>query len=184
MAVVLENEVAGALRTMASIFQREVDAPLLMALRARRSEVASILGSDPLAGLDLADAAGALESLAVEYCRLFIGPRGHTPPVESVVRGEGRFWGASTESVARVYRTHGLTLSPRAGILPDHVSAELDCLATLEESDQHKPAKVFAQAHLLEWLPRLNQRVSERASLRFYPAWCQGVLAFLEALYA
>ncbi len=99
---VARGTVAAALRVFASAFEREVNTELLSMLAACRSSMLTVLGDDPLAGVNVNDLDAAVEILAVEYCRLFIGPHGHMPPVESVVLGEGKVWGASTESVSKL----------------------------------------------------------------------------------
>jgi TorA maturation chaperone TorD len=166
----------------ASAFEREVNTELLSMLAACRSSIITVLGEDPLAGVDLNDLDAAVETLAVEYCRLFIGPHGHMPPVESVVLGEGKFWGASTESVAKFYQDNGMAPDEEARVVPDHISMELDCLATLEEQGRHDEAVAFAIAHPLRWLPLLTQHIESRASLAFYPVWSRGLQAMLEGL--
>lgn len=178
-----EQSVPAALRLFASIFQREVDERLLRELRSRRRELAGVLGGDPLAGLELGDGGAAVEALAVEYCRLFIGPRGHLPPVESVVRGEECFWGPSTEKVADFYRSAGMAPSHDRRELPDHISMELDCLAVLEETDRHDEATAFAREHVLHWLPDLTQHVDRHSAVDFYRVWSAGLNMMLAELY-
>ena len=172
-----------ALRLVASIFEREVNERLLNELIERREEVCEALGSDPLPGLDLDNRAEAIESLAIEYCRLFIGPRGHIPPVESVVLGEGRYWGPSTEAVVEFYKAAGIAWNEDAPLLPDHISMELDCLALLEERRQNGLARTFAREHLLRWLPALVEHITTNAALAFYPAWGKALKTILEQLY-
>ena len=41
-----------------------------------------------------------LENLQMEYTRLFLGPKGHMPPYESVFL-EGRLWGNSASEIGR-----------------------------------------------------------------------------------
>jgi TorA maturation chaperone TorD len=170
------------LRLFASIFEREVDEKLLGELAARGQEIETVLGGDPLAGIDPGDAA-AVEILAVEYCRLFIGPTDHLPPVESVVLGEERFWGPSTRAVAEFYRTVGLAPREDSKIMPDHISMELDCMAMLEETDRRDQASAFAREHVLKWVPLLAKHVSERATIAFYPVWMTGLQAMMTELY-
>lgn len=177
---VARGTVAAALRVFASAFEREVDTELLSMLDACRSGILTVLGDDPLAGVNVNDLDAAVETLAVEYCRLFIGPHGHMPPVESVVLGEGRFCGASTESVSRFCRTIGMVPDEDARVVPDHISMELDCLATLEEQGRHHQAVAFAIAHPLRWLPLLTQHIERRATLAFYPVWSRGLQEMLE----
>jgi len=121
--------------------------------------------------------------LSVEYCHLFIGPRGHLPPVESVVRGERRFWGPSTEKVADFYNSMGIAVVSDSRIVPDHISMELDCLALLEETDRHHEATVFAREHVLRWLPDLAQHVDRRSTVPFYRVWSAGLNMMLAELY-
>lgn len=175
--------IPAALRLFASVFEREVDEKLLGELTARRQEIENVLGGDPLAGIDPGDAASALEVLAVEYCRLFIGPRDHLPPVESVVLGEERFWGPSTRKVVEFYRTVGLAPREESRIMPDHLSMELDCMAMLEETDRRDQASAFASEHVLKWMPLLAKHVSECATIAFYPVWMTGLRAMMTELY-
>lgn len=175
--------IPAALRLYASIFEREVDEKLLGELATRRQEIENALGGDPLAGIDPSDAASAVEVLAVEYCRLFIGPRDHLPPVESVALGEERFWGPSTRKVVEFYRTVGLAPREDSRIMPDHLSMELDCMAMLEETDRRDQASAFAREHVLKWVPSLARHVNERATIAFYPVWMTGLQAMMTELY-
>ena len=177
------TDVTVSLRLFASVFAREVDEDLLREIAARRPALEEALGSDPLSDLPPGEVSARIETLAVEYCRLFIGPRGHMPPVESIARGEGCFWGPATGAVVSFYRLSGVRPSEQQRMLPDHVSMELDCLATLEEQDRTDEARAFAHEHLLQWLPQLSRHVEERAALAFYPAWCRGLQALLVGLY-
>ncbi|MBL7218632.1 MAG: molecular chaperone TorD family protein [Phycisphaerae bacterium] len=169
-----------ALRLLASVFAREADQPLLDQFIARRDELTDVLGRDPLGALT---ADNALEALAVEYCHLFIGPKGHLPPVESIVLGEGQLWGPSTEAVVEFYERCGIASRSDERTFPDHISMELDCLAMLEETDRHAEAGNFAHLHLLRWLPGLLAHVQANASLAFYPAWLEGLQATLADEY-
>lgn len=183
MAVAAMDNISAMLRLFASVFQREADGRLLSQLDSQRDEIRKALGEDPLAGLDLRNMDDAVESLAIEYCRLFIGPRGHLPPVESIVRGEGQFWGNSTQAVVEFYRSMSMDSMEETHLLPDHISMELACLALLREYNHGREARRFVQEHLLKWLPGLIKHVAKNANLAFYPSWCKGLLAVLEELY-
>jgi TorA maturation chaperone TorD len=178
-----QQPVATTLRLFASLFQREVDAHLLQEIEGRRDALTTVLGADPLAGLDTSEPGAAVETLAMEYCGLFIGPRGHLCPVESVVRGEGRFWGSSTEKVAEFYRSIGVETSATSSVLPDHIAMELDCLAVLEETGRQAEAADFARQNVLRWLPKLTQHIRKHATLAFYPVWASGLQTMLEDIY-
>ena len=183
MTTTTRSNISTALRLFASIFQREVDDRLLSELRTCRQKLLASLGNDPLAGLDLGDSQATLQALAVEYCQLFIGPGGHLPPVESVVLGEGGFWGATTEQVVDFYHSVEISLPRDGRMLPDHLSMELDCLAVLEETNRGDKAGVFAREHILRWLPSLIQHVTERGTIAFYRVWATGLQTMLLELY-
>ncbi len=183
MAVAADCGSSTALRLFASIFHREADEPLIREIELRRDELEGVLGGNPLAGLAVERPAEAVEELAVEFCRLFIGPRGHMPPVESVALGEGRYWGDSTLAVSAFYRSSGVVLPEDSDTLPDHLSVELDFAAVLEGRGRREEAKAFAREHLLRWLPALIRHIDERARLPFYRVWARGLLGFLEQLY-
>jgi TorA maturation chaperone TorD len=168
-----------ALRLIASIFAREVDQSLLEHLIERRDELVGALGRDPLS--DSID--DPIEVLAIEYCGLFIGPKGHLVPTESVVLGEGQLWGAATEAVAEFYQRCGIASRRNERTAPDHISMELDFLAILEETGRHAEARQFAHLHLLRWLPGLLDHVGAKASLAFYPVWLEGLQAMLAEEY-
>ena len=177
------TEVSQALRLFGSIFQREVDRALLDELEARRADLMTVFGRDPLEGLDTSDPAAAVEVLAVEYCRLFVGPHGHLPPTESILLGEGQLWGPATEQVVEAYRSVGIEVGDPS-VVPDHLAMELDCMAVLEETGRGEEAGEFAQAHVLRWLPALVGHIAERSSLAFYRVCAEGLEAFLTDLYA
>jgi TorA maturation chaperone TorD len=176
------EHLAAALRLFGGVFEREIDARLLAQMREAGPELRETLGGDPLEGLP-ADDEEALGTLAAEYCRLFIGPRGHLPPAESVVLGEGRFWGAATEAVVAFYRKSGIAVAEDARVVPDHISMELDCLGLLEESGRGEEAALFARAHVLQWLPELARHVERASTLAFYRALVRGLEKLLTELY-
>ncbi len=178
------EQLPAALRLFGSVFYREVDAPLLGEIKGSRSPLSALMGDDPLGNLPLGGSAGALEALAVEYCRLFIGPSGHLPPVESVCLGEGCFFGSSTQSVLAFYNSVGITPLRGTNVPPDHISMELDCLAILEESGRHYEATAFARNHLLRWLPTLVGHVVQHAQAPFYRAWAKTLEITLTEMYA
>ena len=177
------TEVSQALRLFGSIFEREVDRALLDELEARRADLTAAFGRDPLEGLDTGDPDAAVEALAVEYCRLFVGPHGHLPPTESILLGEGQLWGPAPEDVVEAYRSAGIEVSDST-VVPDHLAMELDCLAVLEETGRGDEAGEFARAHVLRWLPALIGHISERASIAFFPACAEGLAGLLTDLYA
>ena len=183
MTVTAGCDVSTALRLFASIFYREADEPLLREIEHRQCELEGVLDGNSLDGLDTGRPEKAVEELAAEYCRLFIGPRGHMPPVESVALGEGRYWGDSTVAVSAFYRSFDIALPEDFGTVPDHLSVELDFAAMLEARGRREEAKAFAREHLLRWLPTLIRHIDKRARLVFYRVWAKGLLGFLDQLY-
>ncbi len=183
MSVIAECDSSTALRLFASIFQREADEPLLREIKLRRDELNGVLDGDPLAGLEMNRPEEAVGELAVEFCRLFVGPRGHMPPVESVALGEGRFWGDSTVATLAFYQSSGVAVPDDLRLLPDHVSVELDFIAMLEAGGRREEAKAFAQEHLLHWLPAVIRHIDKRARLAFYRVWSKGLQGLLNQLY-
>ena len=74
---------SGMYALLAQVWLREVDLALLSRLRS--PEVRPLFQA---AGGEL-PADSEVEHLAVEYCRMFVGPQGHLPPLQSVwERGE------------------------------------------------------------------------------------------------
>jgi TorA maturation chaperone TorD len=68
-------------RLLSRLWIREVDGTLLARLSASPlREAIGKAGGRPPTG----DSAEVLEELQVDYCRLFIGPRDHLPPLQSV----------------------------------------------------------------------------------------------------
>ena len=113
-----------------------------------------------------------VEALAVEYCRLFIGPKNHLPPVESVWAG-GQFQTSTVASVQRFYEMLS-GFRPRVNIA-DHLGAQLEFMGQLfqqagmqENSDAYTDvAQQFFNKHLT-WTEPFLDRVIESAELDFY----------------
>src|SRR6056297_3258487 len=87
---------AGLYRLLARLWLREVDEPLL------RSLTGSPLREPFLrAGGELPETVSpeVLQALSVDYCRLFLGPTDHLPPVQSVWQ-QGQFQGQAVRSMA------------------------------------------------------------------------------------
>ncbi len=122
------------------------------------------------------------EMLAVDYCKLFIGPGTHLSPHESVVLGEGQFMGELTTSVMDMYREAGFVLDPNEQSIPDHLGVELAFIATLLESEVdcldrddefgaqkfHDLRINFLTNHIAKVLPKLTDYVLGNADYPFY----------------
>ncbi len=128
-----------------------------------------------------AAANGAMEELAIEYARLFVGPGTHLPPYESVYVDE-RLASRTTDEVAHFIEGHGFAYRPGYHDMPDHLGVELEFVQGLarEEAEAWKRGDLatagervetqdqFIAAHLLRWLPAFCADVVENARLPFY----------------
>ncbi len=70
-----------------------------------------------------------------------------------------------------------------SNVLPDHIAMELDCLATLTETQRLEQATAFARQYLLRWLPTFVAHIEEHATLAFYRVWAKALQETLENLY-
>lgn len=122
-------------------------------------------------------------ALALEHTRLFVGPgRVPAPPYGSVYHEGHVLMGESTLDAMRQYREAGFSLAPDAGVLADHVVAELSFLALLAEEEAQAWTAgdeagawvwlgrrgAFLCDHLGAWAPLLSQRVLSATEEPFY----------------
>ena len=140
-----------------------------------------------------------LEDLAVEYCRLFLGPDKHISPHESVHHQRddgdwGTHWGASTVDVKKFIETAGLEYKQEYTGMPDHISAELDFMKeaaereaqALEENDWEgalycqKMEKKFISDHLIKWIPAFCDKIISQAEISFYGDLADVTKKFIE----
>jgi TorA maturation chaperone TorD len=127
------------------------------------------------------------EDLAIEYTRLFLGPKNHIPPFESLhnfKKGEPRqMWGTATVEVKRIIESTGLSFRKDYGGIPDHISIELEFMQKLVKNEGElwekekngsqllksiKLEKKFVDEHLQVWIPGFCQKVMEAAKYDFY----------------
>jgi TorA maturation chaperone TorD len=137
-----------------------------------------------------------LQSLRVDYARLFVGPYELlAPPYGSVyLDGERRVMGDSTVKVGKVYRRAGVDISNDFHETPDHIAAELEFMyflifkevRSLGESDVGRAIdflnqqKAFLKDHLWSWVPGFTEKVEEVAGTEFYKNLARATRAFLE----
>jgi len=122
------------------------------------------------------------EMLAVDYCKLFIGPGTHLSPHESIVLGEGQHMGNCAKEVMNTYSEAGFVLNPSEKSMPDHIGVELAFVATLleneveclEREDEFGAEKfrelriTFLTNHVAKVLDVLTDYVLEHADYPFY----------------
>ncbi|KKM09501.1 hypothetical protein SY88_17950 [Clostridiales bacterium PH28_bin88] len=178
-------------RMLASLYLREVCVEQLKAM----SEL-DMQGVMKDMGLDLSGefyqhpVEQVVEELAVEYCRLFIGPGIHFPPYESVYAGEfvagggikGLLWGEAAVEVNRFIRECGLEFDASYRGLPDHLGVELDLMGQLaaweasawsegDAGDARMAVELqsrFMKDHLVKWVPDYCQQLAGAARVPFY----------------
>ncbi len=180
----------------ARIFAVEVDGELL-----RRLASSGLAGAghpdglglldDDIASLDEHD---AIEELAAEYCRLFIGPHPTCPPYASTQRGEALLGGRAGARVLGFLERHGLELTGCAALhiaSPDHVAVPLAVLATLYAEAAAAPDETSAAAawsaaqellvqSVLPWMPGYLATVASSARREPYRSVPRLLAALLE----
>lgn len=123
-----------------------------------------------------------LESLEVDYSKLFVGPYGLlAPPYGSVYLEDWRtVMGDSTMDVVSRYREEGVSV--RLTEPPDHIAIELEFMYLLvfkeveavRNSDADSAAsylkkqKAFLETHLGIWLSEFTDKVEANAQTEFY----------------
>lgn len=145
----------------------EVDAALLARLRATPELL------DPaLAGLD---DARAIEELAVEYCRLFIGPQPVCPPYASAYSGGRRLGGRAESDLRGFLAAHDLELRVRREVAllgSDHLAVHLAVLAHLYDRPADRRTRdviaELVERHLTPWARDLAAVLVARSRLRPY----------------
>ena len=187
---------------LASVFRKEPDEQFIDTLRGPR-----FAGAFASVGTELGDefeqsSAGELkESLAIEFTRLFLGPGEHISPHESIfveTDGDaGGLYGLKTVEVKKFIETTGLTYDDAFTGLPDHVSVELEFMGKLAGFESQEwdcgndeaaryclsVQKMFAEKHLLKWVPKFCEKVIAKADLPFYREMARVTSEFVDFDY-
>ncbi len=122
------------------------------------------------------------DRLAEEYTRLFVGPHTHFPPQEGLALGDRQFLGDRAMGVQMAYSASGYEATNADGLLPDHLSVELDFLAVLIEKGKRQALKKFLLDHVMAWVPDWVQAYTRQAGFKFYPAAGSVLCDFLGAI--
>jgi len=126
-----------------------------------------------------------LETLAIEFARLFIGPGQHISPHESVhLEGgkDGALWGDATVKVQQFIESTGLSHKCEYRGLPDHISVELEFMQIVskeaaqrwKKNDYYgsenclKIEQKFLKEHLSKWVPFFCNKVIKKTQLTIY----------------
>ena len=113
----------------------------------------------------------AVGSLAVEYCRLFIGPQPVCPPYASAQGGEVLLGGRSRTRLDAFLARHGLPVPDLTWRIAssDHIATELAVLACLYAHEA--PAAVVQELltqHLWSWAPAWLADVASASRYELY----------------
>ena len=123
-----------------------------------------------------------VESLKIDYSKLFVGPYGLlAPPYGSMYLEDTRMvMGNSTMDVRNKYEEEGLDISLKEA--PDHIAIELEFMyflifkeiETIRNSDSGNTAsylkkqRVFLETHLGKWVSEFANNVEVNAQTEFY----------------
>lgn len=125
--------------------------------------------------LEIADAHEREERLQKDYARLFepaAGKGGAIPYGSYWLEPEGEPMGRTTLEISKLMGRYGVGLEGHAGMLPDHIVAELELMANLAARERAENTR-DAQEHLLlehlaVWVPRFLGALRESHPPRFY----------------
>ena len=124
---------------------------------------------------------GDVESLKVDYAKLFVGPYELlAPPYGSVYLEDGRLMGNSTMDVRNRYSEEGLEITLRE--FPDHIAMELEFMyflisrevEAINRSDSEEALrylerqKAFLEIHLGAWVSALAEKIEKNSDTEFY----------------
>ncbi len=139
------------------------------------------------------DASDDIESLQVDFSRLFVGPfQLLAPPYGSLYLEGDRVMGESTMDVQRLYRDEGLDVVLKD--VPDHVCAELEFMSFLirrgmeceEAGDQEETRRYrqkqmsFLDVHLGAWVEQFAEKVCQGADTDFHKTLGRLTASFVE----
>jgi TorA maturation chaperone TorD len=129
-------------------------------------------------------AAESLQTLLVDYARLFLGPpKALAQPYASVwLTGDSTLMQEPTTGLLRLYEEAGLGIDESFRELPDHIAVELEFLYLLtyreaqarQANEQEKMAATrairqrFVEQHLARWIDAFADAVRSTARTEFY----------------
>lgn len=171
------RDMARLVQLVARLWLREVDEPLDEALRTSGwlDQLRRTLPI-PKDGRTGRSGPSSLRDLAVDYCRLFVGPTGHLPPIESVWVA-GQLEADATASMKTWCELAGYERPESArNVFLDHLGVQLDLLHHVLSQDawwESHPDDMaaftldYATAHLA-WPTELLDAVEARAETDLY----------------
>jgi TorA maturation chaperone TorD len=160
----------------ARLFAAEVDVALYRALAAQ--DALGLIDAE----LSAMGEGRALEALAVEFCRLFVGPQPLCIPYASAHRGEALLGGRARTRLEAFLHRVGFAFDEVAMRVasPDHLAVALAVLAHLYAlPDTTTVVHEFLCDHVLPWAPAYCEQVAAAAALGFYRTTARLVAALL-----
>jgi len=180
---------SGVYRLLSRLWICELDLEWVQKLRAP-----PLCDSFSAAGgnLPTCDDEPTVEELAIDYCRLFIGPSGHLPPYQSVWQ-TGQFEGTAVASMQTFIDLVGYNREALpTGLSLDHLGVQLDLMSHILghvanwQSGANQLEQVlelagsFFASHL-RWPAELFQAATDRAKTDFYRSTITLTRQFLES---
>ena len=150
----------------------------------------ALVKKDNLDGMD------DLDSLKIDYARLFVGPYTlAAPPYGSVyLEGKRLVMGNSTMDAQKRYRNAGLNIAGEFKEAPDHIAVELEFMYFLIfkeiEAAGHskmeafvnylKEQQAFLEDHLGDWQSEFTEKVIANSATEFYKALAKTTNIFIK----
>ena len=196
----LSEFVAADLAMLATLHDREPDAPLLKALRKAdfpHGLGLTLVGETGLQAVDLmqrvvatlpaAFDSAALNELAADYAGIYLNYAIHASPEESVwIDEENLVCQDSMFQVRSWYEQHGLGAENWRIRADDHLVLQLQFLSHLFTHDPTvaglQGAARFMDEHLLRWLMSFAERVAARCNTAYFAAVAMLTGAYCEEL--
>lgn len=134
-----------------------------------------------------------IESLQVDYSRLFVGPYGLlASPYGSMYLENLKLFGDSTVDVSRRYAKEGLNINIKE--VPDHIAVELEFMYFLIHKeveaaltgnstravDYIRKQRDFLEVHLSRWVDDFTGRIASSAETAFYKKLANLTKTFVE----
>ena len=163
------QSLAGLLKLLASLWAREVTSDSVLLTNpdvSREWQQLTGITSDKIVGMT--------DELAEEFCRLFVGPKDHLVPLQSVWL-TGEFQTSIVTDLTEFSKLCGYR-SEWPDLLLDHIANELMILATILQKGDLQPEEkdvvceivhTFYERHL-KWSVPLLERVVSRDQNGFY----------------
>lgn len=171
-------ELAVTCELLGRLWLQEVDLSSLEAIRTEPfrdtyEELGGFVPSDT--------SESTIETLAVEYCELLIGPKGHISPVESVWAEEQ----LQSQTASSMHRFFELVPSfELQSSFPDHIGVQLEFASQLlrvDDESAHEILNHFVATHF-SWMPKFLSKVTEQTNSEFYRGLANLTSGLIDAL--